>query len=104
VVGGWAIDLALGRVTRPHEDLEIAVAEDDFPVMRAHLEARGLRLHQVGDGEVRALDRAEAPDPRTHQAWVLDPQTNFWRLDVMREPGDAATWIFRRDARIRAPR
>jgi hypothetical protein len=30
VIGGWAIDLFLGEQTRPHEDLEIAIARSDF--------------------------------------------------------------------------
>ena len=27
-----------------------------------------------------------------------------WRVDVMLEPGDATTWVFRRDERVCAPR
>ena len=29
--GGWAVDLHCGRVTRPHDDLDIAVWLDDVP-------------------------------------------------------------------------
>jgi hypothetical protein len=35
VVGGWSIDLWLGRETRTHGDLEIAIARSDFPRVRA---------------------------------------------------------------------
>lgn len=104
VVGGWAIDLSLGRATRAHEDLEIAIARPDFPALRAHLTDAGLKLHVVGDGQVRALAPDTAPPPDKHQNWALDPIANEWRVDVMLEPGDAETWIFRRDERIRAPR
>jgi hypothetical protein len=34
VAGGWAIDLFLGRQTREHGDLEIAVPASAFPVIR----------------------------------------------------------------------
>jgi hypothetical protein len=34
---------------------------------------------------------------------VLDEQAGVWRLDIMQEPGDTATWRFRRDERITAP-
>src|SRR5262245_40400957 len=102
VVGGWSIDLWLGRETRAHADLEIAIARADFDRMREHL--YDYVLHSVGDGEVRLLSRDEDPPVDSHQNWVLDPRANEWRMDVMLEPGDAQTWVFRRDESIRAPR
>jgi len=103
VVGGWALDLSLGRLTREHEDLEIAIPRATFPAMRAYLEATGYVLHSVGDGEVRRLERDQSPPAARHQNWVLDP-VGAWRMDVMLEPGDIATWVFRRDERLHAPR
>ncbi len=102
VVGGWAIDLFLGRETRPHEDLEIAILRADFPEVRGRL--AGFALHTVREGEVRALQPGELPPPENHQNWVLDPRAGKWRMDVMLEPGDADTWVYRRDDSIRAPR
>jgi hypothetical protein len=102
VVGGWAIDLWLGRETRAHGDLEVAIARGDFERMRAQL--RGYVLHSVGDGEVRLLADDADPPADSHQNWVLDPRANEWRMDVMLEPGDAQTWVFRRDESIRATR
>lgn len=39
--GGWAVDALLGRQTRPHTDLDIAVNHKDVPQIRALLETRG---------------------------------------------------------------
>jgi hypothetical protein len=102
VVGGWAIDLFLGRETRAHEDLEIAIPRADFPAVRERL--AGFALHTVREGEVRALAPGELPPAENHQNWVLDPRANAWRMDVMLERGDEHTWVFRRDESIRAPR
>ncbi|MCZ6870980.1 MAG: amino acid transporter [Gammaproteobacteria bacterium] len=102
VVGGWAIDLFLGRETRSHGDLEIAIARADFPRLRDHL--RAYRLHSVGNGEVRAMSAGEVTPPDKHQNWVLDVDEDVWRMDVMLEPGDEATWVYRRDESVRAPR
>jgi len=102
VVGGWSIELALGRPHRMHSDLEIAVPRVCFEAVRDHL--CDYRLHVVGDGEVRALARDGVPPEDRHQNWVLDPSESAWRMDVMLEPGDGTTWVFRRDERIRAPR
>jgi lincosamide nucleotidyltransferase A/C/D/E len=41
--GGWGVDALLGRQTRPHSDLDIALQHTDVPRLRALLEARGFR-------------------------------------------------------------
>jgi lincosamide nucleotidyltransferase A/C/D/E len=43
VDGGWGVDALLGRQTRSHEDLDIAVQHKDVPALRRLLEARGYR-------------------------------------------------------------
>jgi hypothetical protein len=37
VAGGWALDLFLGRITRPHGDLELAIFRQDQHLLRQHL-------------------------------------------------------------------
>ncbi|MEM9893540.1 MAG: hypothetical protein AAF962_22010 [Actinomycetota bacterium] len=102
VVGGWAIDLALGARTRPHEDLEIAVPRSELAAVRRHLGE--FVFHVAGGGEIRRLDAFEDTPAHLHQHWVLDPEADRWRVDVMAEPGDAETWVYRRDERMHAPR
>lgn len=41
--GGWGVDAALGRQTRPHADLDIAMRHRDVARLRALLESRGYR-------------------------------------------------------------
>jgi len=102
VVGGWAIDLYLGEQTREHEDLEVAISRDDFALVRDVLHR--FVFHTVGDGAVRVLGRDAQPPADKHQNWILDIEANAWRMDVMIEPGNATTWIYRRDESLRAPR
>jgi hypothetical protein len=102
VVGGWAIDLFLGEQTREHEDLEIAVLREHCSKVRRALS--NYVFHVVGDGEVRRLPADAEPPRDKHQNWVLDVAAEAWRVDVMLEPGDPDTWIFRRDETIQAPR
>ncbi len=35
--GGWGMDALLGEETRPHDDLDLAVARDDIPVLERTL-------------------------------------------------------------------
>jgi hypothetical protein len=102
VVGGWAIDLHLGRVTREHEDLEIATLRPFDDAMRAAL----ADLHHFSPSEhVLYHLPLDAPRPvDSHQTWMLDPIERVWRVDLMLEPGDADTWVYRRDESITAPR
>jgi hypothetical protein len=102
VVGGWAIELFLDQPHRHHEDIEIAIPRVGFSSLRMHLASYA--LHTVGDGEVRILPADGDPPEDRHQSWVLDETQRAWRMDIMLEPGDSDTWVFRRDARISAPR
>jgi len=102
IVGGWAIDLFLGKQTRPHHDLEIAIRREHLPAICRHL--AGFVFHTVGGGTVRRLGANDVGSLDLHQHWVLDESAGVWRLDVMVEPGDDQWWVYRRDARVRSPR
>jgi hypothetical protein len=99
IAGGWALDEFLGRETRPHDDLEIAIparrfraCQDRFDECEFHVIADGLRWPP----DQPALDR-------TYQTWLFDPGPSVYRLDVFREPHDGDTWICRRAPDIRLP-
>ena len=99
VAGGWAIDLFLGRQTREHGDLEIAVPAPEFAAIRAAL--AGYEFDVVGSGQRWPLD---SPAFRVmHQTWVREPGTGVYRADVFREPERDGSWICRRDESIRLP-
>jgi ribosomal protein S18 acetylase RimI-like enzyme len=99
IAGGWAVDLHLGRPTRPHEDIEIAIPRADFPVLRRAL-AR-FELYDVGDGRIRRL--TERDDPVNRQVWTAEPAVPAWRMDTFLEPGDRETWVSHRDPAVRLP-
>jgi hypothetical protein len=104
VAAGWAIDLFLGGQRREHEDLELAIPAGSLDEVVDAL--AGLEVFVVGvpsQGLVTPLERARDSLAETHQTWLREPETGLWRLDLFREPGDGATWICRRDERIRLP-
>src|SRR5262249_30856928 len=99
VAGGWAIDLHLGRQTRVHEDIEVAIPNGLFPRVRRELAA--VDLYEAVDGGGRRLGPGEVP--LEHQAWALDPSVRKWRMDTFLEPGDERTWVSHRDERLTLP-
>lgn len=101
VAAGWAIDLHLGRQTREHSDLEIAIPRATFGAYRRQL--KEFDLYVAGGGRVRRLPPDNEPDPEAHQIWVCEAAVPAWRLDTFLEPGDESTWIHHRDPRISVP-
>ncbi len=102
VAAGWALELFLGGGHREHDDLEIAVPNSRFDEIAEAL--GGLEIFLITDRS-EATPLAEARDRffDTHQTWVREPATGFWRLDVFREPSDGDTWICRREPALRMP-
>jgi GNAT superfamily N-acetyltransferase len=104
VAGGWALDLWHGRQTRPHGDLEIAVARADLPAVHAQLAGGGFVMYTpTGDGLHRLGPGGTGLADDGHQMWVCEPDVPAWRMDVFCEPRDPDEWICRHDPRIREP-
>jgi hypothetical protein len=101
VAAGWSIDLFLGRETRAHDDLEVAVPHTQFAEVAAALPE--LELFVIGDGMAWPLATAGIEFENEHQTWCREPQTGLWRLDIFREPSAGGQWACRRDERIRLP-
>jgi len=93
----------MGRETRSHADIEVAIPATDFGHFRRLLEHR-YALYAVGDGETFALEPNQPLPNGKHQCWIAEREAGKWRLDLMLEPGDRRVWVFRRDSRICEPR
>ncbi len=98
IAAGWAIDLHLGRVSRPHEDIEITVPAARFGAIVEALP--GFEWDVVGAH--RYWSFPDAVDVM-HQTWLRTAATGRWHLDVFREPHDGDTYICRRNPAIRLP-
>jgi hypothetical protein len=99
VAGGWAIDLFLGRQTREHSDLEIAVPATAFAPIRDAL--ADYEFDVIGAGRRWPLDSPAFPV--MFQTWAREPATGVYRADVFREPERDGAWICRRDPSIWLP-
>lgn len=98
VAGGWALDLFLGRQTRRHGDLEIAIPAADFAEISGRFS--GYVFDGVGQNQLWE-DATPEVLAATHQTWLRDPASGDYLVDVMREPHEGRTWICRRDPTIR---
>ena len=99
-IGGWALDLFRGSVSREHEDVEIAVPKASFWTIRDALPE--LEFTIVGAGRKWSLSD-DVAFAMTHQTWGREPTNGDFVIDVFREPHDGDIWICRRHPSIRMP-
>ena len=103
LVGGLAIDLALGRSTRRHEDLDIAVFRNDqLPLLR-WLERWELWVAGSRGSGLTRLNQG-APIPATvHGIWCRQGESEHWRFEVLVEESSADQWAYRRNDTVTLP-
>jgi hypothetical protein len=102
IAGGWAIDLFLGRQTRPHGDVDVAVLRADQAVLAESL--AGWDLHVAAEGRLTPWTPSDwLEGGRRHQLWCRQGPDQPWSLEILLEEGDRFTWRFRRDPRVTLP-
>ncbi|WP_110884947.1 nucleotidyltransferase domain-containing protein [Deinococcus yavapaiensis] len=94
--GGLALDLHLGTLTRPHEDVDVILPRDRQAEARRYLEARRWRLDACRDGTYRAwTETLEPPHFQVHARRA--DFTDALLIDFMFSNLSGDTWHYRRD-------
>ncbi len=100
IAGGWAIDLHLGRRTRPHADIDILVLRADLPALRDRL--RDWDLHAADPpGRLRQWEAHDPLPPPVHDVRCRRTPTDPWQLQLMVDDTLDGDWIYRRDPHVR---
>ena len=100
IAGGWAIDLFLGRQTRPHADTDTTLLRGTEPSLRACLPAWDIQI--AHDGQFISWDGGPLVHPY-HQFWARPDPKSPWALEFMLEEHRDDTWVYRRDATVTLP-
>jgi hypothetical protein len=101
--GGWAIDLFLDRVTRAHQDIDLAVFRRNQAQVHAHFAHHGWALQQIVNGRPipwLSHQHLEAP---VHEIWCANPRRPADRLELLFNESDDRDFLFRRDPAITLP-
>jgi hypothetical protein len=99
IAGGWAIDLFVGRETRKHEDIEIAILREDQFHLRKYL--KEWNVHKVEDNVLKPWGKEYLRSP-IHEFHAENKITNE-KLEVLINESQKNKWIFRRDLRVTLP-
>jgi Aminoglycoside-2''-adenylyltransferase len=102
VAGGWAIDLAVGRQTRPHDDLDIAVLRRDQPALVSVLDGWDVRL-ATEPGVLEQWDLRETVPAELHALWSRPRQDEDWAFEILLNDAEGDEWLFRRNNAVRLP-
>jgi Aminoglycoside-2''-adenylyltransferase len=105
VAGGWAVDLAVGEVTRAHSDIEVSLLRADLALFDRHTDGWQRQIvvpHPAG------LDDAGTYEPwdgeplhlPVHQVLATRPGE---RIDVVMSDSHGGAWLYRRDHRVARP-
>ena len=73
VDGGWAVDALLGKQTRDHDDLDVAIPHSQVPLLRRLMATRGFHERPQGDSSECNFVLADAGDRRLDvHSYTLD--------------------------------
>jgi 2-amino-4-hydroxy-6-hydroxymethyldihydropteridine diphosphokinase len=100
IAGGWAIELFVGLPVRPHDDLEVAVARDDAPLLFEQL--KGWELFFPSPARFLPYRGGPLPDDE-HQLWCRPSPEAPWTLEVLFEDVADGLLRYRRDRSVTVP-
>ena len=104
VCGGWALDLFLGRVTRTHKDVDVAVARRDQLDVQGYLRRRGWELEKAARGRLSPWEEGEELRLPLHGVWCRNEAHDPDFFELLLNEIDDETFRFRRDPTVTLPR
>jgi GNAT superfamily N-acetyltransferase len=100
--GGYAIELAVGRAFREHEDIDVLVLRMDQSRVRRFL--TGWECWAADPpGHLREWPPDEELRFGVHDVWCRVPGETPWCFSLMLDESDGHTWHSRRDTRVSKP-
>ena len=102
IAGGYAIELAIGRPVREHDDIDVLVLRRD----QLHIQQAlpGWEWWAADPpGTLRPWQPRERLRAGIHDIWCRPGPGQPWRIQVMLDESDDRHWVSRRDPRVRRP-
>jgi len=102
ISGGHALELALRRTWRTHEDTDMSVLRQDAPLLLDTM--TGWEIHVAAAGVLRPWDGEPLRvDANENNLWCRRHRGGPWEIDVTISHGDEEAWAYRRDPAFRLP-
>jgi hypothetical protein len=106
ITGGWALDLFLGRQTRPHFDTDVAIARRDQLTAQRYLDSwdfYSTRRNDDGNIVLRQWKPGEILGEEFPGVWARESEDAPWRFEFHFHEIGAGLWTFRYSDAIQHP-
>ena len=100
IAGGWAIDLHIGKESRIHTDIEIAIFRKDQLKLKEYL--HDWEFKKIISGELYPWNNNEYLNLPIHELHAENKESQE-KIEVLLNETNGDTWRFRRDTSISAP-
>jgi hypothetical protein len=103
VAGGWALDLFLGRETRAHEDIDVAILRRDQLALHRHLLGRDLR-YSTPEHTLEPWTGSSLELP-VHGIWARRSggDSGPWTCEFLLNEERDGDWVYRRNESVTRP-
>jgi hypothetical protein len=101
IAGGWAIDLYLGKISRPHVDIEIAIFRRDQIALQNYL--NDWVLQKIDDSVSSVWNRNEFLELPVHEIHCFHKTSELRNFEVLLNENNENEWIYRRNERVTKP-
>jgi Aminoglycoside-2''-adenylyltransferase len=102
VAGGWALDLWLGRATRKHQDLDVAVLRADQCKLYKALR-RGELYYATTDHRLLPLRPGHWLEPPLYGVWARREPEAPWLCEFLLNEHKGEEWLYPRNPAVRMP-
>ena len=99
IAGGWAIDLHVGKESRIHKDIEIAIFREDQFKLKEYLHDWEFKKAISGEFHPWKNEYLELPIHELH----AENKVSKEKIEVLLNETNGDKWRFRRDIRISSP-
>ena len=103
LAGGWALDVFLGRQTRPHSDVDVAILRTDQERLVQILDGWEFSYDDIRSGTRHVWFEGHLLSLPIHELWARQRGSAAWQLEFLLNEADHTDWIFRRDRSVRLP-
>lgn len=101
IAGGWAIDLYLHRVTRPHGDVDVGILRVDQEGLRRSM--NGWQFQKVQNRKLQKWKEEEWLEAPVHEVHARRPFGDPEQIEFLLNESSGDVWVFRRNHAITRP-